>query len=135
MRKSKQGRVLFEYVRQPREAGRFTNSLVCKRKQQSHKVVGMLPGAAKQQRHPWVFPAALGGRVFLVAVILISVQKMPGALGVWLVVSPAGTTTHPRVEGRTISNSTSGPQLLVRKRVCHWRAACWVSEVLSFLGF
>lgn len=60
---------------------------------------------------------------FLVAVILISVQKIPGALEVWLVVSPAGTTTHPRVEGRTISNSTSGPQLLIRKRVCHWRAA------------
>lgn len=91
----------------------------------------MRPGATKCQRHPWVLPAALAvgvgwggvGVVFLVAVILISVQKMPGALEVWLVVSPAGTTTHPRVEGRTISNSTSGPQLLIRKRVCHWRAA------------
>lgn len=49
--------------------------------------------------------------------------EMPGAFEVWLVVSPAGTTAHPSVEGKTISNSTSGPQVLVRKRVCHWRAA------------
>lgn len=66
--------------------------------------------------------------MFLVAVILISVQKMPGALEVWLVVRPAATTTYPSVEGRIISNSTSGPQLPVAGQ------RCWVSDFLSFLG-
>lgn len=39
--------------------------------------------------------------MFLLALILISVQKMPGALEVWLVVSSAGTTTHPVLKGRS----------------------------------
>lgn len=37
--------------------------------------------------------------MFLLALILISVQKMPGALEVWLVVSSVGTTTPPVLKG------------------------------------